>query len=111
MKMFIYAVLDTKVGVFGQPFFQAADGAAIRDFSDAVKDGSNPNNMWHKHPEDFALYKLGEFDNLTGGVVGVTMLECLITASAISALKAPELSVADLDSKDLLNGVKKELVN
>lgn len=67
----IFSVLDTKGCFFGQPFYDQREASAVRSFGDAVNDGSNPNNQWHKHPEDFQLFLIGEFDNETGHITGV----------------------------------------
>lgn len=89
MKMNVYAVYDSKACFFGQPFFHQSDATAIRDFSDAVNDTSNPANMWHKHPEDFSLLKIGEFDNTTGELLAEAPPTSLVTASALRSLKDP----------------------
>lgn len=81
-----FAVLDSKAGFFGQPFFDQNEASAIRNFSDAVKDSSNPNNLWHKHPEDFSLFYIGDYDNADGSFTLVPP-RSLITASAISSLQ------------------------
>lgn len=86
MNFQVYAVLDSKAGFFGQPFFAQNDGSAIRDFSDAVKDGSNPNNMWFKHPEDFSLYCIGVYDNQTAELAPCHP-KALITASALKSIE------------------------
>lgn len=83
MKMKMFAVLDAKIGVFGSPFCDHRDESAVRSFSDAVNDGSNAGNMWFKHPEDFALYQIGDYDSETGTVVPLGALKCLVTASAL----------------------------
>lgn len=90
MILNMYAVLDTKVGAFSNPWCDQTDNSAIRGFSDAVNDGSNPNNQWHRHPEDFSLYKIGQFDTSIGKIVPVELMECLVTASALAAAKKPE---------------------
>lgn len=86
MNLKIYAVFDSKAAFFGTPYFDQNDGSAIRNFSDAVNDGSNPNNMWNKHPEDFSLYFLGEYENTTGEIIP-SLPKSLVTASAIKELK------------------------
>lgn len=85
MILKIYAVLDSKVASFGTPFFDQNDSSAIRNFSDAVNDGSNPNNLWHKHPEDFSLYYLGDFDNQNAELIPI-IPRSLVTASAIRSI-------------------------
>lgn len=87
MIMKIFSVFDSKAAFFGNPFFDQNEGSAIRNFSDAVNDSSNPNNMWHKHPEDFSLFYLGEFDNLVGSFSS-DIPRCVLTASALRELKA-----------------------
>lgn len=100
----IFSVFDSKAAFFGQPFADQSIASATRNFSDAVNDGSNPNNLWHKHPEDFSLFHVGEFDNETGELLPMNPKN-LITASAIA-----NLSTADLDMKDRnLNGKQMEL--
>lgn len=63
MKMLAFAVFDTKVGCFMAPFIMPTQGAAIRSFQDEVnKAGSDLN----KHPEDFKLFQVGEYDEVKG---------------------------------------------
>lgn len=62
MKLKVLVVRDIKANVYGQPFYAATTGAAIRNFGDQCLSG-DPNNMLTKHPEDFELYKLGEYDD------------------------------------------------
>lgn len=84
MKNRLYSVFDSKTATFGIPNFIPSDNAAIRTFSDAVNDGSNPNNQWHKHPEDFSLFFVGFFDDETG-LLEKSIPSSLVTASALVA--------------------------
>lgn len=90
MILQVFAVFDSKAGFFGNPFFDQKEGSAIRNFADAVNDTSNPNNMWNKHPEDFSLFCLGEFDNNSGELIP-SLPKSLVTASALSKLKSEEI--------------------
>lgn len=65
MRYKIMSVRDRAADVFGQPFFVAAVGVGIRGFKDEINNASNGNQLF-KHPEDFDLYLLGEFDDSTG---------------------------------------------
>lgn len=58
-----YALLDTKVGAFGSPFFMTHEGYAIRAVMDIVKDMST---SIARHPFDYTLYEVGEFDDQLG---------------------------------------------
>ena len=59
----IYAVYDTKADAFLSPFFTHNNALAIRSFSDSAND---PSTNLHRHPLDFALYHLGDFDDHKG---------------------------------------------
>lgn len=59
----IYTIRDSKGEYFSQPFHQLSPGQAERTFKDMILEPKNPVNS---HPEDFSLYYLGEYDELTG---------------------------------------------
>lgn len=63
MKHIVCAVKDAKLEAFLPPFTAPARGVAQRMFSDAVNNADSP---FSKHPEDFALYFVGVFDDATG---------------------------------------------
>lgn len=62
MKYVIVAIRDSAVGAFGRPVFTASTGVAIRSFSDEVNSNRDGNDL-NRHPQDFELYHLGEFDD------------------------------------------------
>lgn len=78
----VFSVFDSKLATFGRPWFQMTDAAALREFADAVNDGSNPNNQWHSHPEDFSLYLVGQFDDQQGELIPCAP-SSLVTASSL----------------------------
>lgn len=61
IKMF--SVYDLKANAFMQPFFFFTAGTAERAIVDQLRD---ENSSIGRHPEDFSLYELGEFDDTTG---------------------------------------------
>lgn len=61
-KYFVVAVRDRTADVYGMPYFVASIGAAIRGFSDEVN-RKDENNLLARHPEDFDLFQLGEYDD------------------------------------------------
>lgn len=63
MKLQVFSIFDEKGAIFSNPFYMAHRGLAIRAFSDLVADN---NSQVHKHPDDYKLYCLGEFDDNTG---------------------------------------------
>lgn len=61
MELNIYAIYDSAAAAFVQPFMMHNDGLAIRAFQDNVN-AKEENNI-SKHPEQFTLFKLGQFDD------------------------------------------------
>lgn len=64
MKLAIYSIHDSAANAYTQPFFMHNDGLAIRAFQDNVN--STEDNNIKKHPEQFTLFKLGEYDDNSG---------------------------------------------
>lgn len=64
-KLFVVSVYDSATEAFGTPLFVPAVGGAIRGFTDAVNDPAGASDLC-KHPADFVLFSLGEFDLSTG---------------------------------------------
>jgi len=65
MRYKILVIRDRAIDAYGQPIFAASVGGAVRSFADEIN-RPNENNQLHKHPEDFDLFLLGEFDDQTG---------------------------------------------
>ncbi len=56
----VYTVYDIKVKAYLQPFFLDTDAQAIRTFGDLINDSTH---QFGRHPEDYTLFKLCEFDD------------------------------------------------
>ena len=61
----VFIVKDRASDSFGIPMFLMAKGQAIRSFSDEVNRAAEDNQLY-KHPDDFDLYFVGEFDSDSG---------------------------------------------
>ena len=59
----IFSVYDKKQEAYLNPFYRSQVGEAIREFLDAVNDDKT---QFNKHPEDYSLQIIGEFNNGTG---------------------------------------------
>jgi hypothetical protein len=68
MKKIYYAVFDRKAEMYSQPFLEIKDGTAIRAVQDIVI--NNKDHAFAKHPSDFSLFRLGDFDDETGIING-----------------------------------------
>ncbi len=81
MILQIFSVRDIKTDQFANPMFLITKGHAIRSFADAVND-KEPNNQLNKHPEDFELHHLGEFDT-DSGLINANPPKQVVTASEV----------------------------
>lgn len=63
----IFAIKDEKTGEFHPPFFQTTPQAAIRLFRTEINRAHDANQAY-LYPEDFSLYYLGTFNQVTGKI-------------------------------------------
>lgn len=62
----IISIRDNKVGTYGNPTVVPHLANLTRDIAEVVNDGKS---LLSKHPQDFELYELGQFDPQTGELV------------------------------------------
>lgn len=86
----VYAVRDVKADAFVSPFFRRTHKEAMRYFGDAVV---SKDTMFHAHPEDFQLFCLGQFDDETGLLVGLTQTQFLVSATEFIPIVREQESV------------------
>ena len=60
-----YEVYDHDADTWMQPFPMAADGLAQREIAMAAK---QPGHVFHMFPDRFTLFRIGEWDNRSGGI-------------------------------------------
>lgn len=70
MKLYGFAVRDVKAEVFTKPAFYRSPGEAVRTVMDECR---NPESLLCKHPEDFELFLVCEYDLETGAVTPVQL--------------------------------------
>lgn len=80
MNTFAYSIYDTAAKAFNQPFFLQNDSLAIRAFTDTVND---ENSTINKHPQHFALYKIGMFKDDSGELIQDEMKQLLCEAASL----------------------------
>ena len=78
----VYSIRDSKSGLFAQPFFMTTHAYAIRAFGDLAND---PTTLIGKHPEDFSLYCLCQFDDVNGEFIEPSPSLVLATALSLKA--------------------------
>lgn len=85
MFHFIVCVKDRAADVFNRPFFVPHRNVAIRDFTDEVNRAAADNQL-NKHPDDFDLYLMGQFNDNLG--------EFLVDMDPILLVRAKDLLIA-----------------
>lgn len=96
MKLGVYSVYDSAAKCYGPPFLGQRDAIAIRGFTDAVNNGRGGNDLT-AHPEDFALFRLGEFDDSTGlfsGEQPSPLVLCTALAVKVSPIQQEQIDGA-----------------
>lgn len=63
MELKAYSIRDTKAEVFNTPFFQKTHGEAERSFRQLVSDNKSMPSLY---PEDYDLYYIGTYNDITG---------------------------------------------
>jgi len=58
----LYSIYDSKSETYSKPFHMHNDSVALRNCTDLASD---PNTEVAKHPEDFTLFLIGEWDDNT----------------------------------------------
>ena len=61
----LYAIFDITAQMYSEPKIAPTDGVYTRLVSDMIAEG---NNQVANHPEEFAVYKLGEWNELSGHI-------------------------------------------
>lgn len=81
----VFTVKDSKADAWNQPFFKSTHGEAERDFRTLVNDNKS---LLSQYPEDFDLYYLGEYDEMTGKFITLDTPQHVIKAVLCVAPKA-----------------------
>ena len=65
MKKGMYSVLELKAAYFMAPFYMRTKPEAVRAFTSSIVEGET---LLSKNPEDFVLYKIGSFNDVTAKI-------------------------------------------
>lgn len=65
MKKSVCSVYDNKAMTWNDPFYAINKLVAQRIFGDGAKD---ERSMWNKHPTDYELFEIGEYDDQDGTI-------------------------------------------
>lgn len=92
-KVKMYSPFDSKLQMWMQPMFFLHAGQAERQWRELAND---PSTIVAKHPVDFILYQVGEFDDETGAVSPVHPPVQLMTALAAKNKPTEELALKNV---------------
>jgi len=85
MLLRAYTLHDVKALTYSPPFFQANNALAVRMLEDLVSDN---NTTVGRHPSDYKLYCCGSYDDATGILQPLTVLEHVMDAVALVPARA-----------------------
>lgn len=87
MKYILHSIFDDKTEIFNLPFASITEMDAVRTFSALVND---PQTAVNRFPGDYLLYKVGYYDDHTGGYE--TFLPLFVTrgSSLINTISSSE---------------------
>lgn len=80
MILQIFAIRDRQLNAYMQPFFAPTAGAATRSFRDIVNEQGHALN---KHPEDYELWHLGEYDDNNGHITNGELKQIALAINLI----------------------------
>lgn len=87
----VYSVHDKAAQAFATPFFMNNDAHAKRGFVDAVKNDKNLSS----YAEDYVLYRVGSFDDVTGNMSCLPSPDKICTGIEAKAILADMLDIED----------------
>ncbi|AXH74205.1 MAG: nonstructural protein [Microviridae sp.] len=85
MKLTGFSIYDSKAEAFTAPFFQPTPAMGIRTFGELCRD---PGSPFSKHPRDFELFKVGEFDDSTGSFGAGGIITPVLLSTGLQALES-----------------------
>lgn len=77
MQLQVFSLFDSKAKAYTQPYFMPQKGQALRSLDGIV---NNPQTEVYKYPDDFKLYKLADYDNLSGKFIPLQEPEFIANA-------------------------------
>lgn len=70
----LFLLKDDKSTSYGYPATSPTRGMFIRDIQETLQSG---NSVWAKHPQDFSIFEIGEYDPRTGNIHLYETKNCL----------------------------------
>jgi len=103
----IYTIYDSCSKSYNNPFYFLNDNLATRAAIDLLQD----ENEISRHPQDFAMFKIGQFDPHTGEIFNYDTRQCIIKFHELAAAnpkKSEESSLPGINDTSTETPVLKE---
>jgi len=88
MVSFAYVIKDVKLSLYMTPFFCPSETHAVRSVAQSL---SLPNMQLNHFAEDFELYELGEYDDITGKFKAHDNIKFITSVMAIKTSEVKRL--------------------
>lgn len=70
----VFVLQDSKSNVYGAPITVRTRGIFIRELQEELAKGQM---IWARHPQDFSVFEIGEYDEHTGCIINYPSKNCL----------------------------------
>lgn len=70
----IFCFKDSKSNTYGPPITAQTKGMFLRDVMEELNKGQA---IWARHPMDFSIYELGEYDSRSGEIRLLDVKNCI----------------------------------
>lgn len=101
MKLNAYTIFDVASGTYMRPFFTGADGEAKRGFKDIASDAEHAVGQ---HPEDYTLYRVGSWNDVTGKLEGEELEKLMTGLECQAEIRSPHKANLEAVTGEQTNG-------
>lgn len=108
MKTKIFSLHDGKAQMFQTPFFMPTLGMALRAFTDLCNEA---DTMVSRHPEDYCLYEIGEYDDADASFSPLIPIKLVGTAQEFKKLRQDKPRPEYIDMSKVMSEQAKEVIN
>lgn len=108
MKREMFTIWDSKQQMYGEPFYAFNSNDAIRYVQTRM--AQQPESMIARYPEDFQVWKVGEFNCATGWLEPLGKLLHVISLSSLvkESVNVDERSSGEREPESAARGLRAE---
>jgi len=95
MLKLVFTIYDVKAHTYRNPMIADTRGDFMRSLTDVVNE---PDTLFYKHPTDFSLFELGQYDTETGTFVLSKAPEYICQLQELLLDQSPKATIAETHS-------------